>query len=65
MKLPFTYYVRFTYKHKEYSHQFNTERPLTQEMIEHVIEGHVLSQFGRDYDPSEIHVHDYNYEEGE
>ena len=56
MKFPLTYYVRFTYKNKEYSHQFKADRNLTKEMVEHEIEGHVSFVFGNDYDASKIFV---------
>jgi hypothetical protein len=63
MNFPLTYYVRFTYKHKEYSHQFKAEKVLNQEKIETEIEHFVSQKFGRDYDASEIFVSSYNYEE--
>jgi hypothetical protein len=65
MNLPLTYYVIFTYKNAEYSHQFTANRPLTKEMIEQEIEGYVSSRFGRSYDPSKIFVRSYRYGESE
>ena len=65
MEFPLTYYVIFTYKNEEYSHQFTANRTLTREMIEQEIEHYVSSLYGRSYDASKIFVKSYRYEEGD